>query len=195
MIKMVQVSEREDEQPFRSMVVCDYCNGIIDDIRDGNALWVMKRPPDFGVGASGVMYHTHKRCNRMFEFNHGEHWFFWMPLEEHLIHLCVNSSLMSEDLALEIISEGLYELKTGEKKPNKKHKKATSPSIGDKSDAASLIQQVITQLERRTPRHELIASAISGIYDKLIKHDQDETLEQALLGIREAIDGLEQLLW
>lgn len=54
----------------RPVVVCDHCRKVIEDARDGNAMWVWKSEE----GAFSTMAYTHKACCHDFEQQSKEHW-------------------------------------------------------------------------------------------------------------------------
>ncbi|GAB4201793.1 MAG: hypothetical protein OHK0022_24200 [Roseiflexaceae bacterium] len=60
---------------FVPVVICDYCNQVIDDAIDGNFLW--KVLEDGSIGETGKIYFTHKHCDQAFEDNNPETNFLW----------------------------------------------------------------------------------------------------------------------
>lgn len=78
------------------IVVCDQCGLPITDCQDGNALWKIGTN---GVSADGLVYFTHKRCNRLFEAsNKGNYYWAGTELGAWLVYLVHNMKANSESV-------------------------------------------------------------------------------------------------
>jgi len=67
------------------VITCDHCFGLIDDVRNANALWLETTDEGRERERLYETVHVHKRCDRLFEAaNPAEADQFWMSHElEH----------------------------------------------------------------------------------------------------------------